>query len=49
VDGVLNMLSALTLRAGDGLRRMQSGRAQDYVYGVAFGVLILIVWAQLWR
>jgi len=49
VDGVLNALTALTLRAGDRLRRIQSGRAQDYVYGVAFGVLLLIVWAQLWR
>ena len=49
VDGVLNVLSALTLRAGAGLRGIQSGRAQDYVYGVAFGVLLLIVWAQLWR
>ncbi len=49
VDGVLNALTALTLRAGDGLRRIQSGRAQDYVYGVAFGVLLLFVWAQLWR
>jgi NADH-quinone oxidoreductase subunit L len=49
VDGILNALTALTLRAGDGLRRIQSGRAQDYVYGVAFGVLLLFVWAQLWR
>jgi NADH-quinone oxidoreductase subunit L len=49
VDGVLNVLTALTLRGGDGLRRMQSGRAQDYVYGVAFGLLLLIVGAQLWR
>jgi NADH-quinone oxidoreductase subunit L len=49
VDGVVNVLSALTLRAGHRLRYIQSGRAQDYVYGVAFGVLLLIVWAQLWR
>src|SRR3989449_345200 len=49
VDGVLNALTALTLRAGDGLRRVQSGRAQDYVYGVAFGMLLLLVVAQLWR
>jgi NADH-quinone oxidoreductase subunit L len=49
VDGILNALTALTLRAGDRLRHIQSGRAQDYVYGVAFGVLLLLVWAQLWR
>jgi NADH-quinone oxidoreductase subunit L len=48
VDGVLNVLSAWCLRAGDGLRRIQTGRAQDYVYGVAFGVLLLVVWAQWW-
>src|SRR5207253_1574862 len=47
--GILYALTALTLRAGDGLRHIQSGRAQDYVYGVAFGVLFLFVWAQLWR
>ncbi len=50
VDGVLNVLSAWTLRAGDRLRRVQSGRPQDYVYGVAFGVLALIVWVRVvWR
>jgi len=46
VDGLVNFGSAWTLRAGDLLRRIQSGRAQDYVYGVAFGVLLLFVWAQ---
>jgi NADH-quinone oxidoreductase subunit L len=49
VDGVLNVLSALSLGAGDRLRRIQSGQPQDYVYGVAFGVLFLIVAAQWWR
>ncbi|HBH02199.1 MAG TPA: NADH-quinone oxidoreductase subunit L [Candidatus Rokubacteria bacterium] len=48
VDGVLNVASALTLRGGDALRRIQSGVPQDYVYGVAFGVLLLVVWARLW-
>ena len=46
VDGVVNLLSAWTLDAGDRLRRIQSGQPQDYVYGVAFGVLLLIVWIQ---
>jgi NADH-quinone oxidoreductase subunit L len=49
VDGVLNLLSAWTLRAGAALRAIQSGQPQDYVYGVAFGVLVLFVFAQLWR
>ncbi len=46
VDGVVNMASAWSLRAGDLLRRIQTGVPQDYVYGVAFGVLVLLVWAQ---
>jgi NADH-quinone oxidoreductase subunit L len=49
VDGLLNVLSAWTLRGGDLLRQIQSGRAQDYVYGVAFGVLFVLVWVQWWR
>ena len=48
VDGVLNVASAWTLRGGDALRRIQSGVPQDYVFGVAFGVLFLVVWARLW-
>jgi NADH-quinone oxidoreductase subunit L len=48
VDGLLNVVSAWTLRAGDRLRRIQSGLPQDYVYGVAFGVLVLFVLAH-WR
>jgi len=46
VDGVLNVVSAWTLTAGDDLRGMQTGRAQDYVYGVAAGVLVLLLWVQ---
>ncbi len=48
VDGLLNVVSAGTLRAGDLLRRIQTGQPQDYVYGVALGLLCLIVWAQWW-
>ena len=46
VDGIVNVLSAWTLVLGDRLRRMQSGQPQDYVYGVAFGLLLLLVWVQ---
>src|SRR5262245_42295958 len=46
VDGVLNLLSAWTLDAGDRLRRIQSGQPQDYVYGVALGALLLLIWFQ---
>ncbi|MGH7263087.1 MAG: hypothetical protein ACREH7_04100, partial [Candidatus Rokuibacteriota bacterium] len=47
VDGVVNLASAWTLRWGDRLRRIQTGRAQDYLYGVAFGVLLVLVWGYL--
>jgi NADH-quinone oxidoreductase subunit L len=46
VDGILNALSAWTLTAGDRLRRIQTGQAQDYVYGIALGVLLLMVWMR---
>jgi NADH-quinone oxidoreductase subunit L len=46
VDGILNVLSAWTLTAGDRLRTIQSGQAQDYVYGIALGVLLLMVWMR---
>jgi NADH-quinone oxidoreductase subunit L len=48
VDGLLNALSAWTLRAGDRLRGLQTGQPQDYVYGVALGALVLFVIAH-WR
>jgi NADH-quinone oxidoreductase subunit L len=46
VDGILNVLSAWTFMAGDRLRHLQSGRAQDYVYGIALGVLLLMLWTR---
>jgi NADH-quinone oxidoreductase subunit L len=46
VDGVLNVLSAWTVISGDAIRSIQTGRAQDYVYGVAVGALILILWMR---
>src|SRR6266481_3369891 len=46
VDGIVNVLSAWTLTLGDRLRRIQSGQAQDYVYGIALGVLLLMVWMR---
>ena len=46
VDGILNALSAWTLTAGDDVRMIQSGRAQDYVYGVAVGLVVLLIWVQ---
>ena len=46
VDGIVNVLSAWTLEFGDRLRGIQSGLPQDYVYAIAIGVLLLVVWSQ---
>ena len=46
VDGVLNVLSAWTVTTGDEMRTIQTGRAQDYVYGLAVGILLLLVWVR---
>jgi NADH-quinone oxidoreductase subunit L len=44
VDGVVNVASAITVGAGDRLRHIQTGRVQDYFYGVTLGLLMLLVW-----
>jgi NADH-quinone oxidoreductase subunit L len=44
VDGALNVVSAWTITTGDGLRRVQTGKVQDYVYGVAVGVIAMLLW-----
>ena len=44
VDGLVNVVSAWTVMAGGGLLRIQTGRVQDYVLGVAAGVLALLWW-----
>jgi NADH-quinone oxidoreductase subunit L len=44
VDGVLNVISAWTLDAGDRLRRVQTGKVQDYVWAVGLGLLALLAW-----
>jgi NADH-quinone oxidoreductase subunit L len=44
VDGVLNVVSAWTLDGGDYLRRIQTGKVQDYVWAVGFGLLGLMAW-----
>jgi len=44
VDGVLNVISAWTVDGGDRLRRMQTGKVQDYVWAVGLGLLALMAW-----
>jgi len=43
VDGVFNGLSALADSAGSTLRKMQTGRVQQYASGFVAGALILVV------
>jgi NADH-quinone oxidoreductase subunit L len=47
VDGILNIVSEWTVEAGEELRGIQTGKAQDYVYGVAAGVLVLVLLMRL--
>jgi NADH-quinone oxidoreductase subunit L len=46
VDGVLNVVSAWTVTTGDEMRTIQTGRAQDYVYGLGVGLLVLLLWVR---
>jgi NADH-quinone oxidoreductase subunit L len=44
VDGVLNVISAWTLEGGDRLRRIQTGRVGDYIFALAAGLVVLVLW-----
>ncbi len=44
VDGVLNVISAWTLEGGDALRRVQTGRVGDYIFALAAGLVVLMLW-----
>lgn len=49
VDGVLNVVSAWTVSAGEQLSRLQTGKVQDYVLAVAAGVVAIAWWlGGLW-
>jgi NADH-quinone oxidoreductase subunit L len=41
VDGAVNGIGALTGDAGRGLRRIQTGRVQNYALGIALGLLVM--------
>ncbi|HEY7821227.1 MAG TPA: hypothetical protein VIG24_00240, partial [Acidimicrobiia bacterium] len=43
VDGIFNGLSAAADSAGSALRKIQTGRVQEYAAGFVAGVLILVV------
>jgi NADH-quinone oxidoreductase subunit L len=42
VDGTVNGLGATTSDLGRGLRRIQTGRVQNYALGIAIGLLVMV-------
>ena len=41
VDGTVNGVGSLTRDAGGGLRRIQTGRVQNYALGIAIGLIVM--------
>ncbi len=42
VDGSVNEIGRLTVDAGRGLRRVQTGRVQNYALGIAIGLIVMV-------
>jgi NADH-quinone oxidoreductase subunit L len=45
VDGLINLAAWVTTQLGERMRTLQTGRAQDYVFAVMLGFVILAAWA----
>src|SRR5690606_41304589 len=43
VDGIFNGSSAVADAAGSGLRKLQTGRVQQYAASIVVGVLVLVI------
>jgi NADH-quinone oxidoreductase subunit L len=43
VDGAVNLVATCTIGAGRGLRRVQTGRIQTYLYGALAGALVVVL------
>jgi NADH-quinone oxidoreductase subunit L len=41
VDGTVNAIGGSTVTAGRGLRRVQTGRVQNYALGIALGLIVM--------
>ena len=41
IDGTVNAIGAATVDAGRGLRRVQTGRVQNYALGIAIGLIVM--------
>jgi NADH-quinone oxidoreductase subunit L len=44
IDGLMNFLAWGTLTSGQKLRKLQTGKAPDYVYAVLAGAVVLAAW-----
>ena len=49
VDGVFNGLSAVADTAGQSLRRLQTGRVQQYATGFVTGAVVLVIAVVIFR
>jgi NADH-quinone oxidoreductase subunit L len=43
IDGTVNAIGGAVISAGGGLRRVQTGRVQNYALGIAIGLLVMTV------
>ena len=41
IDGTVNAIGRLTIESGRGLRRVQTGRVQNYALGIAIGLIVM--------
>ena len=49
IDGIVNGVGALTQRAGEDVRHIQTGRVQNYFLGLVGGLVVLIlVYRTVW-
>ena len=42
IDGAVNGVGLVTRDAGGGLRRIQTGRVQNYALGIAIGLIVMV-------
>ena len=49
VDGLINLVAWATLRGSEALRKLQTGRAVDYVYAVVVGLVIFAAYGTIAR
>ena len=47
IDALMNLVGWAALEGGDRARRIQTGRAADYVWAIGAGVLVIAAWSVL--